>query len=119
MLLCDAVSGYLLFKSTRSSPTTIKTDTVLLRQFRRYLGEDVDCADITTSDVRDYLGHHQERGLSPHTVRRHLAVISAMYSWLCDVDIVNSDPTDKVAPPKLPDVKPKALSTEGIQKLLN
>lgn len=63
MLLSDAISGYLLFKSTRAASTTIKTDRSLLRQFRRHVGE-CDVVSITSEHVRDYLAHHKERGLS-------------------------------------------------------
>lgn len=119
MLLSDAVSGYLLFKSTRAAPTTIKTDRTLLRQFRRYVGE-CDVTSIESGDIRDYLAHHRERGLSPHTLRRHLAVIRAMYGWLCseDLGIAQVNPADAVAAPKLPKLKPKALDRDEVVGLV-
>lgn len=119
MLLSDAIDGYLLHKSTRCSPRTIKTDRVLLHQFLRYLA-DVDVADITPKDVRDYLAHHRERGLSPHTIKRHLAIISAFYAWLGspDIALVEGNPTDSVPNPKLSKVKPKALTRAEVEKLI-
>jgi integrase/recombinase XerD len=120
MLLSDAVAGYLLFKTTRASPRTIETDSILLSQFKRYIGS-TDVRDITPQDVRDYISHHADRGLSPFTLRRHLAVVSAMYTWLTspDVGIADTDPTNQVSNPKLPDVKPKALERDAIEALVD
>jgi hypothetical protein len=39
MKLRDAVEGYLLFKASRASPETIKTDTFLLEQFIAWRGD--------------------------------------------------------------------------------
>jgi site-specific recombinase XerD len=77
MNLQDAVDGYLLFKATRVSPATIKTDSTIFRQLKRFLGADRDADDASADDIRAYLEHHRERGLSPHTILRHYVVIMA------------------------------------------
>jgi site-specific recombinase XerD len=117
--LSDAIEGYLLNKSTRCSPRTVKTDAVLLGQFSRYL-DDADVADVASETVRDYPAHHRERGLSPHTVKRHLAIVSAFYAWLGspDIALVESNPTDSVPNPKLSKVKPRALTRAEVENLI-
>jgi integrase/recombinase XerD len=120
MNLQDAIEGYLLFKSTRATTETIKTDTVLLNQFMRWRGN-VDVTDVTPEDVRDYLDHQEhERGLSRHTVRRHHAVISAFYAWLSspDVDLAPGNPAHAVKPPRPPDLKVKALTREQVEAMI-
>lgn len=121
MHLSDAVDGHLLFKSSRAAPTTIETDRVCLDQLLDWLGEPTDVTDLTPDHVRRYLAYHRQRGLSPHTIKRHYAVISALYTWLCDDDIglADADPTDIVDPPRLPQTKPKALARGTIEALLD
>lgn len=119
MHLEDAAEAYLLAKSSRCSPTTIKTDRAILDQFLDWLGN-VDVTDVHSSDVRDYLSYHRDRGLSAYTLKRHYATLSALYSWLTDPDIAlaTDNPTDAVQSPKLPQTKPKALSKEEIESLV-
>jgi integrase/recombinase XerD len=120
MQLGDAINGYLLFKSSRASAQTIKTDTVLLNQFLAYAGN-MDVADISGDIVRDYLNFHKDRGLSPHTIHRHRAILSALFAWLAsdEVGLVEINPVSRVPAPKLPRLKPKALSRESIEALVS
>jgi integrase/recombinase XerD len=117
--LSDATAAYLLYKASHCSPNTIATDTVILGQFRDWLG-DVAISDITSEHIRAYLSHHTQRGLSPYTVKRHHALLSAFWSWLCDPDIALCDrnPTSAVSPPKLPQIKPRALTRAQIESLV-
>jgi site-specific recombinase XerD len=119
MEVCEAVEGYLLFKATHASPRTIKTDSVLFRQFCRWLGSrPVD--EVTSEDFRGYLEYHTKRGLSPYTIRRHHAVLSALYSWLTspDIALARSNPVVSVSPPRLPKRKAKALAKDDITAIL-
>ena len=119
MKLEDAVEGYLLFKASRASPETIRTDKSCLGQFTDWIGNvEADC--VTSDDVQRYLAHHRQRGLSPHTVKRHHAILAALYAWLSspDVDLADGNPVRSVPPPKPPKLKPKALSRRQIDALL-
>lgn len=120
MNLSRSISGYTLHRSTELSPETIKTETVWLQQFADHVG-DIDTNRVTPDHVRDFLLHQRSRGLSPFTVRRCHTSISAFYTWATsdDVALANRDPTDRVPPPKLPKRKPKALTQETIEALLD
>lgn len=120
MNLSDAAETWLLLRADRCSPTTVKTERVLLRQFRRFIGGESRVTDIQADDVRAYLRHHRDRGLSPHTIRRHLATISSLYNWLCspDVDLAERDPTDQVVAPKLPSLQSVALEDDEARALV-
>ena len=120
MNLQSAIEGHLLFKSSRCSPATIRTDECQLHQFLDWYG-DRPVETVTSEDIRSYLQHHKDRGLSPHTIRRHLAILSTLFRWLTDpeVDIVEHNPASAIQPPKLPDVKPKAIDKDDIQALMN
>ena len=120
MKMSEAVEGYLLLKSSRASATTIKTDGVLLRQFTDWLGDDPNVADIDADTVRRYLAYQRERGLSPHTLRRHHATISTLYAWLAsdDIALVTENPARAVPPPKLSSHKIHYLSLAEVSRLL-
>lgn len=51
---------------------------------------------------------HLHATLSPHTIRRHHAILSALYQWLTDLDrlVVHQDPVDGARPPKAPGRSP-------------
>lgn len=117
----DAIDGYLLFKSNRVSTETLKTDTVLFRQFTRWVGDGCEIASVTSEDVVAYLNHHRVRGLSPYTIKRHYALLSAFWSWLtsseialCEEHVVKPVPT-----PKTPKRVVETLSRDDIEALLD
>lgn len=118
MFLSDAIEGFTLFRSGgQVSKTTVATDKNHLKQFLKFLGER-DVRDITSQDIRAYMDHHRERGLSPHTIIRHRAAISCLYNWLEEIGITDEDPTDAVPPPKRPQREPKALDREQVEQLI-
>jgi len=119
MRLSDAIDGYLLLKATRASAQTIATDRVMLGQLTRWAA-DCDTSAVTPAVVRRYLAYHRERGLSEHTIRRHHAVISALFKWLTspDIALTNANPVATVPAPKLPALQPRALTQEQVAALL-
>jgi len=120
MYLLQAVDGYLLHRSTALSPETLRTERVWLHQLADHV-DDIEVADVTADQIRDWLLHQRERGLSPFTVKRCHASVSALYTWLTDPDIglADRDVTDAVDPPRTPTRKPKALSQDDIESLLD
>lgn len=120
MKLSTAVEGYLLFKSSRCSPETIRTDTSNLHQFVEWYGGENSVGQIEAEDVRAFLEHHRARGLSPFTIRRHLAILSGLFKWLgeADVGLLQENPAAGIQAPRLPKVKPKALAQEDVEALL-
>jgi integrase/recombinase XerD len=121
MDLADAVSGYLLHRSTELSPETIKTERVWLEQFCDHVGGGVDVREISPAHVREFLLHQKNRGLSPFSVRRCHTSISALWTFLTDpeISLADHDPTAAVPPPRLPKREPKAISREDIRALLD
>lgn len=120
MLLSNAVEGYLLHEATRCSEATIKTDRIWLEQLVRFIG-DLDVKKVTTDHVTQFLHHEAARGLSAFTVKRQYAVISALYTWLCkpEIRLAELNPTDAIDPPRTPKPKPKTLTREEIESLID
>jgi integrase/recombinase XerD len=119
MRLSDAIEGYLLFKSQRAAATTIETDTVLLQQFTGWFGNDPEVDEVTTEQVLAYLQYHTNRGLSPYTVTRHRAILSALWSWLGKHEVVPSNVVTDTQSPRLPKRKQHILSNEEVSALID
>jgi site-specific recombinase XerD len=120
VLLSEAVDGYLLFKSSRASPNTIETDRYVLGAFLGWLGDDVTVDAVDAAAVRAYLAHEQARGLAPSTVVRTHATISALFVWLADseVGLAAANPARAVNPPRIPKLRPRALTAEQVTALV-
>jgi site-specific recombinase XerD len=90
-----------------------------LNQFITWYGNG-DVRSVTSEDIRRYLASLTDRGLTPHTVKRHHTILSAFYTWLCSPDIRLADvhPVRVVPAPRLPKLKPKALSHAEVKSLL-
>ncbi|MGC9469189.1 MAG: tyrosine-type recombinase/integrase, partial [Anaerolineae bacterium] len=123
MELQDAIDGYLLFKSGKASPATLKTDKVLCRQFSRWATsrELGTVEDVKPKDVVGYLNYQRSRGLAESTVRRHYALLSALWSWLTSpgIALVDKHIVEPVPIPKEPKRVVKILSQEDIGALLD
>lgn len=120
MKLSTAVDGYILFKATRVSTETLKTDRVLLTQFQRWCDGDPEIDTLTADSIRDYLAFQRERGLSPYTVIRHRAILSAMWKWLSlpHNGIVDENVVAATQPPQKPRRKKPILSQDEVEALI-
>jgi len=98
--LGEAVGRYLKVRAAGVSRTTMRTDRSHLEQFVEWQGAEVDVAAIALDDVAEYVTEQRERGLSPHTIQRQHAALSALWTWfttpeigLADVNVVKAVPT--------------------------
>lgn len=71
--------------------------------------------DVTTADVRVYLGRYQGQKIS--TISTKLSVLKSFFGWLTAEEIISRDPTTKIKPPKKEKRLPKALSIEELEML--
>lgn len=73
---------------------------------------------ITRSDIAALFATWVKQGLAPATIRRHRAILSAIFNSAVADDILHKSPTYKVSTPRV-DVKPgRALSDEEARRLL-
>jgi len=93
------------------SPLTIKSYAIELRVFGNYMQKPIK--DITTNDIRKYLGSFEHLKLS--SVDRKLSVLKSFFKWLTEEEIILKDPTRKIKPPKKEKRLPKALSIEELE----
>ena len=72
-------------------------------------------AEITTSDIRVYLGKYEHLKVS--TISRKLSVAKSFFGWLRSELIIPSDPTTRIKQPKKEKRTPKALTIEEFEMI--
>lgn len=123
MFLDEAVSDYLLhLELANRSPNTVRAarrDLVLFREWveRRHNGM-VEAAEVTEEDVRRYMLHLKDRGLTPGTRRRRLIVIRAFFGYLRKKAGLPSNPADEVPLPSLERKLRRCLEPEEVERFV-
>ena len=71
--------------------------------------------DITTRDIRTYLGEFDH--LKTSSISKRLSVLKSMFGWLASEEIIPMDPTRRIKPPKKEQRTPKALTIEELEMI--
>jgi integrase/recombinase XerD len=95
------------------SPITLQGYELELNTFSKYVKKKVE--NITTSDIRVYLGQFQTLKMS--TIGRKLSVSKSFFGWLASEEIIQRDPSKKLKTPKEEKRLPKALTIEELEML--
>lgn len=93
------------------SRNTLDGYEIQLRTFAKYVQKPV--ADITTADIRLFLGKFEHLKLS--SLGTKLSVLKSFFGWLADERIIGHSPAAKIKPPKKEKSLPKALSIEELE----
>lgn len=95
------------------SPLTLVGYEIELRIFSEAVKKPV--AEITTAEIRQYLGQFQKLKLS--SLAKKLSVLKSFFGWLTAEEIILRDPTRRIKPPKTEKSLPKALGIEELEML--
>ncbi|UII56697.1 tyrosine-type recombinase/integrase [Cytobacillus spongiae] len=95
------------------SPNTLHGYGIELNSFSKHLKK--RAADITTAEIRVYLGQFEHLKLS--SISKKLSVLKSMFGWLAAEEFIQRDPTTKIKPPKKEKRLPKALNIEELELL--
>lgn len=95
------------------SELTLKGYALDLRIFSEHVHKAT--ADITTADLRVYLGEFAN--LKTSSLSGKLSVLKSFFGWLTSEELIPRDPTRKIKPPKKEKRLPKALSIEEIEMI--
>lgn len=95
------------------SKTTLYDYSLQLRVFSTHVKKRVE--DITTADLRVYLGKYKDQKIS--TISTKISVLKSFFGWLTAEEVLQRDPTMKIKPPKKEKRMPKALSIEELEML--
>lgn len=73
---------------------------------------------ISRKDIAQYIDREQERGLKVNSVRQHLHTVYGFVNYLVRSDILPTDILLKKIRLRLPEILPKAIPAEDIDKIL-
>src|SRR4051794_8636698 len=76
-------------------------------------------AEVDYPWLRRYVAQMAERGLAPRTVSRKLAGLRACFRVLVEHGLIEANPADLLASPKLPQRLPRALKPGDVSALLD
>ncbi len=73
---------------------------------------------ISRKDIAQYVDREQERGLKVNSVRQHLHTLYGFVNYLVRSDILPADILHKKIRLRLPEILPKAIPAEDVDKIL-
>lgn len=78
--------------------------------------------DLTAGDIEDILDARAGRygqGLSPRTRRHWISHLHAFYEWAIIEGLTDHDPTLRVGKPKVPELLPRPIPTDELQRAID
>jgi integrase/recombinase XerD len=76
-------------------------------------------ADVTATDLREFVYHLKDQGLQPSSIRRSVSAVRTYFGYLLAEGAVVSDPTDRVELPRSWRRLPGVLSRDEVARILD
>jgi len=73
---------------------------------------------LTHREIREFVFHLKDRGLAPSSIRRAISSVRAYFSFLLEEGAVDSDPTERLDPPRALRRLPTVLSRDEVVAIL-
>src|SRR6202046_958818 len=105
-------------RERNASPHTIKAYKQDLTLFAAYAGSR-GWKQLDHIAVRGFLSQLYEKGLSKTSVARALAAVRSLYRWLAREGVVEQNPANLVATPKLPKKLPRVPTIEEMNSAID
>jgi len=106
-----------LIQEKNASENTLSSYMRDLRQLEDFFCG-VDLADLTESNLQDYLEHLAEIGKSKATTARNIASWKSFYSFLADQEIIMENPAKTLTAGKSEHKLPEILTNREVETLL-
>jgi integrase/recombinase XerD len=120
--ISDAIRGFHDFMLRRGfSENTIKAFNNDLKIVATWLGPDTRLAQVSTSDLNDFLQWLQtERGkpCSAKTLARRITTIKVFFGWLHGIGVLGTDPSEPVVQQSARPPLPEILREDEVNRLL-
>lgn len=75
-------------------------------------------ASAGAADVNEYLQEQSKAGLAATSRARRLSAIRQLYKFLVAEEVIDEDPSHKIAAPKLSKPLPKTMSVDDVERLM-
>jgi integrase/recombinase XerD len=98
------------------SANSLQAYTLDLAKLSAFLGDSP--ASPGPEDLRRYLDHLYQSGLSQRSIARHLTTLRGLYGFLLREGQISSDPSEHLGAPKQWQTIPKFLNLEDIEKII-
>jgi integrase/recombinase XerD len=98
------------------SANSLEAYTLDLAKWSAFLGESAVPAGV--EDLRRYLDHLYQSGLSARSIARHLTTLRGFYGFLLREGRISTDPTEHLGTPRQWQNIPKFLNLEDIDKII-
>ena len=100
-------------------PRTLQRDQGIISKYLIPALGKTTLRNIKSSDLRRLVHDWNEKGLSPSTIRRHKAILSAIFNMAIDDDIIHKSPAHRLTTPRVEKSEGRALTGEETQRLLS
>ncbi len=103
------------------SGNTIEAYRHDIERFTHYLTRHgcVDMTDVTHRHISSFVQLLDALGLEAKSIARNLSAIRTFHKFLINEDVIESDPAETVALPKLPKKLPPVLAVDEVEKILD
>lgn len=104
------------------SPLTVETyrgDLIHFEQFCQATDAEVDWSNVDSDLIRRWVAQRTEEGIGPRTVKRALSALRSFYRYLLRLGVVEKDPTQLVANPKVGKTLPSFVKQSEMDRLLD
>jgi len=102
------------------SPETAKLYRYCLSYFGRWLDSaGIPVADVSRSDVEEWIESMRAGRLSPATIRQRVTIARDFYRWLVGYGLLEKDPLYLIGRIKVPRKLPEILRPPDIQRILS
>mgnify|MGYP003322548842 FL=1 len=122
MLLTDIQSFLSYLESVKQySPHTLKGYDRDLKKMSAYLSGLAieDWKLVKEHDLRTFVNLERRRGLSPRSIQRLLSSCRTFFEYLLTENKIKLSPAQNITSPKLPQLLPKAMDADLVQRLLD
>ena len=79
---------------------------------------DKDESDITLADLLGWVNTMTENGNSTSTIARRIGTAKRYFSFLVDIDVIESNPANKLTPPKIINKVEPTLTSDDISNMM-
>lgn len=101
-----------------ASPHTVTNYSVDLKEFRDFIGGDVELSAINHLTLRRHLAALREKNYSKATIARKVASLKSFFKFLCRDGYLKANPALALSAPKIDKRLPQFLDIGEIEKLL-
>jgi integrase/recombinase XerD len=118
--LLDRFSSYLMVERGLSK-NSVSSYTNDIKQFFSIFGKgnEIKIDKVNTSDIRNYISSLSSLGLVSSSIARKISSLKIFFRFLISENLINYDPTEEIALPKIKKRLPSVLTTNEIIRIIN